>query len=46
MTEETLAIDSQGQEAITGLTETASLNGKFITDGPDKNTFYIRHDSF
>lgn len=46
MSEATLAVDSQGQEAITGLTETASLNGKFITDGPDKNTFYIRHDSF
>jgi hypothetical protein len=46
MSEETLSIDSQGQEAIIGLTETANLNGKFITEGPDKNTFYIRHDSF
>lgn len=46
MTEETLAVDSQEQEAITGLNETAVLNGKFITDGPDKNTFYIRHNSF
>jgi hypothetical protein len=46
MTEETLAVDSQGKKANTGLTETAKLNGQFITAGPDTNTFYIRHDSF
>ena len=46
MTEETLATDSQGKQANTGLTETAKLNGQFITSGPDTNTFYIRHDSF
>jgi len=46
MTEETLALDSQGQGAIAGLTSTATLNGQLITEGPDKNTFYIRHDSF
>ena len=46
MTEATLATDSQNKTAITGLTETAQLSGKFITAGPDTNTFYIRHDSF
>ncbi len=46
MTEETLATDSQNKTAVTGLTETAKLSGKFITAGPDTNTFYIRHDSF
>lgn len=46
MTELTLATDSQGKNANIGLTETANLNGKFITSGPDTNTFYIRHDSF
>lgn len=46
MSEETLTADSVGSTAITGLSETAVLNGKFITAGPDKNTFYIRHDSF
>jgi hypothetical protein len=46
MTEETLAVDSQGKKANTSLTETANLNGQFITAGPDTNTFYIRHDSF
>lgn len=46
MTEATLATDSQNKTAITGLTETARLSGKFITAGPNTNTFYIRHDSF
>lgn len=46
MTEETLATDSAGNTAVTGLTETAVLDGKIITAGPDTNTFYIRHDSF
>jgi hypothetical protein len=46
MTEETLTTDSDGNTAITGLTETAALDGKIITAGPDTNTFYIRHDSF
>jgi hypothetical protein len=46
MTEETLTTDSNGNTAITGLTETAALDGRLITSGPNKNTFYIRHDSF
>jgi hypothetical protein len=46
MTEETLTADSVGNTAITGLNETATLDGKLITTGPDTNTFYIRHDSF
>ena len=46
MNEDTLASDSQGKRANTGLTETATLSGVFETTGPDTNTFYIRHDSF
>lgn len=46
MTEDTLAVDSQGKILNIGLTETAILNGHTITTGPDANTFYIRHDSF
>jgi hypothetical protein len=46
MTEETLTIDSAGSKAVTGLNETAVLDGRIITAGPDTNTFYIRHDSF
>lgn len=46
MSEETLTIDSAGSTAITGLNETAVLDGRIITTGPDTNTFYIRHDSF
>jgi hypothetical protein len=46
MTEETLTIDSVGSTAVTGLNETAVLDGKIVTTGPDTNTFYIRHDSF
>lgn len=46
MTEATLATDSDSSVAITGLSETAKLDGKIITSGPDTNTFYIRHDSF
>jgi hypothetical protein len=46
MTEETLATDTTGHVAITGLSETAVLDGRLMTSGPDANTFYIRHDSF
>jgi len=46
MTEETLSADTEGLVAYTGLNETAALDGTFITTGPNKNTFYIRHDSF
>lgn len=46
MSEETLTTDSVGHTATTGLSETATLDGKLITSGPDTNTFYIRHDSF
>jgi hypothetical protein len=46
MSEETLTNESQGQHMITGLGETLSLPGVIITQGPDTNTFFIRHDSF
>jgi hypothetical protein len=46
MSEETLAIETQGKTMHTSVTETAVLSGQMLTTGPDKNTFYIRHDSF
>ena len=46
MSEETLAIETQGKTMHTAITETATLSGRMLTTGPDKNTFYIRHNSF
>ena len=46
MTEETLARESNGRRLATGLTETYKDKDVVITDGPDTNTFFIRHDSF
>jgi hypothetical protein len=46
MTEETLAIESDGRSLATGLNETYPTGGKIVTTGPDTNTFFIRHDSF
>lgn len=45
MSEETLLTESQGTPMITGLNETAALDGEIITAGPRANTFFIRHDS-
>lgn len=46
MNEESLANEFENFELELGLEETASLNGRVITHGPDTNTFFIRHDSF
>jgi hypothetical protein len=46
MSEKTLADESHGQHMITSLGETLLLSGVIITQGPDTNTFFIRHDSF
>jgi hypothetical protein len=46
MTESSLTAESSGKLMKIGLTETATLGNRMITEGPDTNTFYIRHDSF
>jgi hypothetical protein len=46
MSEETLTSEAHGLQMVTGLNETLPLNGTILTNGPDKNTFFIRHDSF
>jgi hypothetical protein len=46
MSEQTLIAESQGQKMTTSLSETVALPGVIITQGPDTNTFFIRHDSF
>lgn len=46
MSEQTLTAESQGQKMVTGLSETLPLPGGIITQGPETNTFFIRHDSF
>lgn len=46
MSEDTLAVDSLGKVLNIGLSETAMLDGRTITTGPNANTFYIQHVSF
>lgn len=46
MSEQTLTDESHGQHMTVGLRETLSLPAVIITQGPDTNTFFIRHDSF
>lgn len=45
MSEETLLKEANGLPMITGLNETAKLGNKIITQGPNANTFFIRHES-
>lgn len=45
MSEETLLAEANGLPMLTGLNETAGLPATIITDGPDTNTFFIRHES-
>lgn len=46
MTEQTLCHAAEGTAMKSSEHDTATLSGKIITQGPDANTFFIRHDSF
>jgi hypothetical protein len=46
MTEESLAKEFENLMLETGMEETATLDGNIITNGPNTNTFFIRHNSF
>jgi len=45
MSEQTLTDDSKNIPMHIGLAETAQLEPRIITSGPDTNTFFIRHNS-
>ncbi len=45
MSEETLLKEAHGAVMTIGLNETANLEPRIITTGPDTNTFFIRHES-
>ena len=46
MSEDSLSKEFNNVALELGLEETANIDGQVLTQGPDTNTFFIRHDSF